>query len=359
MSWIVTLLLLLIGLALIVKSGDAFVDAASWMAQKSGIPKFIIGATVVSLATTLPEMLVSFMAAGEGKVDMAIGNAVGSVTANIGLIMGIALVCMPTVIRRGDYMLRSLLMLGAAAVVMIFGFTGHMGILPGIVLALIFIAALADNIFKARRSMHGGALEAVDLGAPLAAVHDASVALIQNSPATLAQPLSAEGVLAIPAAVAKASGKEIALNIVKFALGAAGIVFGAQLLIDNGSDLALLLGVPERVVAVSVIAIGTSLPELVTTITAIAKKQSALSIGNIIGANIIDITLILPICALISGQALPVASQAMTVDIPTALIVGILAMVPTLITGKFTRLQGALLIVFYLAYLVFTTVFLA
>ena len=110
------ILLFAVGIILIVKGGDYFVDAASWMAEVSGIPKLIVGATVVSFATTLPELLVSAFAAAQGKVDMSIGNAVGSVTANLGLIMAIALICMPTVIKRRDYMLKSCLMLGAAPV---------------------------------------------------------------------------------------------------------------------------------------------------------------------------------------------------------------------------------------------------
>ena len=116
--------LFIVGIVFIVKGGDYFVDAASWIAEVSGIPKLIIGATIVSLATTLPEMLVSVMAAARGSVDMAIGNAVGSVTANIGLIMGISLVCMPAVIKRGDYLFKSVLMLAAAALIVVCGFQG-------------------------------------------------------------------------------------------------------------------------------------------------------------------------------------------------------------------------------------------
>ena len=129
----ITVLLLIVGLVLIIKGGDFFVDAASWMAEASGIPKLIVGATVVSFATTLPELLVSIFAAldaraaealspgsGIGMVDMSIGNAIGSVTANLGLIMGIALVAIPMAIRRKDYMLKMILMLVAAAVTVCF-----------------------------------------------------------------------------------------------------------------------------------------------------------------------------------------------------------------------------------------------
>jgi cation:H+ antiporter len=263
------ILLFAVGIILIVKGGDYFVDAASWMAEVSGIPKLIVGATVVSFATTLPELLVSAFAAAQGKVDMSIGNAVGSVTANLGLIMAIALICMPTVIKRRDYMLKSCLMLGAALFLVVFGAGGELALIPSILLLAIFIIAMAENIHEARLGMREEERE--------------EEAGLKQKPAA----------------------KEIALNIVKFIAGTVGIVLGAQLLIDNGSELARFIGVPERIIGVTIIAIGTSLPELVTTITAIAKKQASLSVGNIIGANIIDLTLILPISAMIYGGGLP------------------------------------------------------
>lgn len=347
MELFITILLFLVGLVLIVKGGDVFVDAASWMAKVSGIPQFIIGATVVSLATTLPEMLVSFLAAGEGKIDMATGNAVGSVTANIGLIMGVALVCMPTVIRRGEYMVKCLLMLGAAAIMVGFGFTGSIGLVPNILLMLIFVAAMWENVYHARKAMAapGGALAQSGSGG----IETAQAAVSTEAAA-------AEDAIEEPAQ--PSFKRQCVVNILKFVLGAAAIVVGAQLLVDNGSALAIFLGVPERIIAVSVVAIGTSLPELVTTLTAIAKKQSALSIGNIIGANIIDLALILPISALISGSALPVSAQSAMVDMPACLIVGLIAIVPALITKKFHRWQGVVMIAFYLAYIIYTTVFL-
>ena len=316
MSIALTLLLLALGIALIVKGGDVFVDAASWIAEVSGIPKFIIGATVVSVATTLPELLVSVFAAAEGKVDMSIGNAVGSVTANLGLIMALALLFMPMVIRRKDYSVKFGLMIGAALMIVIFGRGGSFGLLPSLLLLLVFVINVAENIVSARRGMSEGS--------------DA------EKPAR--------------------DKKTVIINILKFVLGAAAIVWGADLLVDNGSALALLMGVPERVISVTLIAIGTSLPELVTTVTSIVKKQGSLSVGNIIGANIIDLALIMPVCTLVSGGALPVTAQIASVDLPACLIIGAVAVVPTLIFKKFSRWQGALLLVLYAAYMVITTV---
>ena len=154
--------MLAVGIVLIVKGGDVFVDAATWIAEVSGIPKLIVGATVVSMATTLPELLVSAMAANEGKVDMAIGNAIGSVTANLGLIMAIGIICIPAAIKRKDYMLKSLLMLGAAVIIVVVGSFAKagkvdgIGTLTSILLIVIFVIAMTDNIRAAVKAVKGG-----------------------------------------------------------------------------------------------------------------------------------------------------------------------------------------------------------
>ena len=137
-----------------------------------------------------------------------------------------------------------------------------------------------------------------------------------------------------------------------FVLGAAAIVLGAQLLIDNGSALAQMIGVPDSIIAATMIAIGTSLPELVTTLTAIRKKESSLSVGNIIGANIMDLTLIMPLCALIQGKPMMIERQGMLLDIPACLVVTAAALVPALVSGRFKRWMGFLIGGLYIAYLV-------
>lgn len=150
--------------------------------------------------------------------------------------------------------------------------------------------------------------------------------------------------------------KDIAKNVVLFVLGAATIFVGAQLMCDNGAELARALKVPEGIIGVTILAVGTSLPELVTAITAIIKKKSDLSVGNIIGANIIDLSLILPICTFITmgktGNPLPVDPQSLTIDFPFCLAVAGFALIPPLVMGKFKRWQGALLLAGYVTYVV-------
>lgn len=321
MELALVIFLFAVGIVFIVKGGDYFVDAASWIAEVSGIPKLIIGATIVSLATTLPELLVSVMAAAQGKVDMSIGNAVGSVTANIGLIMAISVLCMPGIAKRGDYLRKSVLMLLAAALIVVSGLQGRMGTVIAAAMIVIFAVFMGDNILEAKHSMS---------------------ATRTDSTREIARP--------------RPDRREIIINIVKFVVGTVGIVWGADLLVDNGSELARFIGISERIIGVTVIAVGTSLPELITTITAIVKKESSLSVGNILGANIIDLTLILPISALVSGQALPIASASAMLDLPACLLVGGVALVPTMFTQKFSRVQGVLMLAIYITYMVLTCV---
>ena len=316
MELALVLALLLLGIVLIVKGGSLFVDAASWIAEASGIPKLIVGATIVSLATTLPELLVSVMAAAKGKTDMAVGNAVGSVTANIGLILAVSLLCMPAVIRRKDYLLKSLLMLGATGLLLACGSTGQLALGMSAALLAVFAVFMGENVTSALHAM-------AERPGPA-----------ENRPS--------------------AGGRTLAVNLLKFAAGTVGIVWGADLLVDSGSELARFIGISERVIGVTIVAVGTSLPEFITTITAIVKKQSSLSVGNILGANIIDLTLILPLSALVSGQTLPITAGFARFDLPVCLLVGCTALVPALITERFRRWQGLVLLGIYGTYVALT-----
>lgn len=310
MEIIIIVLLFIIGVILIVKGGDLFVDAASWIAEVFRIPKFIIGATIVSLATTLPEMIVSVLASSQGKVDMAVGNAVGSVISNIALIMAISIIFMPIEIKRHEYIAKSILLIMSSFILVILGFSGKVNLILSFVLLAIFVLAMWDSVKQAKGT---------------------KVSEEENKK--------------------EATKKEMIINISKFVLGAVGIVVGADLLVDNGSALARILKISERIIAVTIIAVGTSLPELVTTITAIAKKEASLSLGNIIGANIIDLTLILPICALVSKGYLPISKQVATLDIPMCFVVGLVSLVPALIGKRFYRWQGVSLITIYILYM--------
>lgn len=316
MENVFTIGLFIVGLALIIKCGDWFVDAAGWIAKVSGIPDFIVGATVVSLGTTLPELIVSIIATIDGKNDIAAGNAIGSVTANSGLIMAIAIICMPSVIKRRTFSPKALLMVCAAVTLLIaYSLSNSLSMMPTLILLAIFGVFIAENVISAKSQ--------------------------------------AQVVISGENKVERPTGKEIAKNVVMFIVGAAGIAVGAQLLVDKGSIIATdILGVPESIVGVTLIAVGTSLPELVTMITAVSKKQASMSVGNIIGANVIDLTLILPVCSLISGGTLAVAEQTVAYDLPFCLGIIAICVFPTILFRRFYRFQGIVALATYMVYLV-------
>lgn len=345
METVLMYVLFIVGLILIIKGGDWFVDSASWIAEVLGVPKFVIGATIVSIATTLPEMIVSVQATAKGNVDMAAGNAIGSVTANTAMIMGIFIVCMPFTIKRKEFTPKALMMFGASLILMLgciftekqmLTFEGEtneyysLSTVGLILLIALFIGFFIENFISMKNEQ----------------VH------IEPSPENIGIQEEDD----IVPTKESATGKDWGKNILLFVLGAAGIVIGADLLVDYGTQIATSLGIPQRVISVIAIAIGTSLPELVTTITALKKKVGALSVGNILGANIIDLSLILPVCSFVSmGKgtgALAVSVSSVTIDMAVCLAAIAVAIFPTIITKKFNRWQGIVMLIGYVAYVI-------
>ena len=298
----------IVGLILTIKGGDWFVDSASWFAEATGIPKFVVGATVVSFATTLPELLVSVRAAMNGSAQLAIGNAIGSVTANTTLIMGVSLVAMAGVVSRKSFSLKGGLFLGAIVGLTVLSLSGALPVWSAFVLWAIFLVFMVSNVIEGKQGAGAEKAESFEK-------------------------------------------KEIPAKILFFVLGTASIVFGAEFLVSSGKTIAAGIGISETIIGFTVIALGTSLPELVTTLTAIRKKENSLSVGNIIGANIIDTTLILPLCAVINGEALPVDRVNLVFDFPVCIAACAVAVVPTIIQGKFKKWQGYALLTIYALYM--------
>jgi len=298
----------IVGLILTIKGGDWFVDSASWFAEATGIPKFVVGATVVSFATTLPELLVSVRAAINGSAQLAIGNAVGSVTANTSLIMGISLLAMAGIVNRKGFMLKGGLLLTAILGLTILSLSGQLPTWSPFVLWAVFIIFMASNLIEGKKGAQNDEIDSYEK-------------------------------------------KEIPSRILWFVIGTASIVFGAEFLVSSGKTIATGIGISETIIGFTVIALGTSLPELVTTLTAIRKKESSLSVGNIIGANIIDATLILPLCAVINEEALPVERINLIFDFPVCIAACAVAVIPTIIMGKFKKWQGLALLAIYVSYM--------
>lgn len=308
MENIIICVLFAVGLLLIIKGGDIFVDAARNIAENLGIPKFIIGATIVSFATTLPELMVSLLAAFDNDTQMAIGNAVGSVTANTGIIMSISVIFMPAAVRRRIFMPKSMILMAAVIILWLLSMKGNLTVTNSILLIALLFIFLWENINSAKKTL----------------------------------------------GTSKSAKKQSRGNVkqaILFLLGAFTIILGSDLLVDNGVKIAQIFNVPENVIAFTMVAIGTSLPELVTTLTAVVKKESSLSVGNIIGANIIDTALILPLCSLVSGGNLPVSRENVVLDMPICIIEIAIMIIPMMFTGKFKKWQGIAAFAIYAGYI--------
>lgn len=302
-----------LGLLFIIKGGDWFVDSASYAAEATGIPKFIIGATIVSIATTLPELMVSSIAASCGKVDMAVGNAVGSVIANIALILSLSILFTQIIVKnRRILSTKMLLFLATVIALVLLSLQGSIGIGKSLILFALLGLYLYENLKSARQNVEANETVSKDR-------------------------------------------KTITINILKFVVGIVGIVIGSRLLVTDGSAIARRLGVSEAVISLTAISIGTSLPELVTAISAMLKKESSLSVGNIFGANVFDLALVLPVCGIISSVhdkvPLPISQIMLQRDVVMMCAVSLIATVPVLIKGRFMKWQGVVLVLAYAGYL--------
>lgn len=309
-------LLFAVGLVLLIFGGDYFVDGASSIAKKFHIPDLLIGATVVSIGTTLPEVMVSATGALQGHSSIAYGNAIGSIICNTALICAITIAIVPSVVEKKTLYLPVTFFFSAAIFYTIAAITGQrFDRFEGIILVCGFIAYILLQVKEALKSNNTNDDEGSD--SPL--------------------------------------WKDLLLLVG----GAAAIAVGARLLVDNGTFIAKWLGVPETVIAVTFVALGTSLPELVTAITSIRKGHGLLSLGNIIGANLFNLVLVSGISITLTPFIVPVEktilgmNASFVVDIPLVFVVMSILTLPPLFKGKLYRWQGITLLILYVAYCVF------
>lgn len=310
-------LLFAIGLVLLIKGGDWFVDGATGLARRFHIPEIIVGATVVSIGTTLPEVMVSATGALNGQGAMAYGNAIGSIICNTSLIAALTLAIRPGPVDTKSMKTPVIFFFVSAAVYCVAAYLmGEFTRPLGIVLLAMFVYYMFITI------RHG-----------------------MKNPAPQDEEAHDDGT-AVPL------WKELLLLVV----GAAVIAVGANLLVDNGTIIAKELGVPETVIALTFVALGTSLPELVTAITSLIKGHGSLSIGNIIGANIFNLVLVSGVSVTLAPFEVPVGNticginSSLVLDLPLMVIVMALMTLPALATKKLHRWQGILLLCIYAAF---------
>ncbi len=330
---LIPVLLLLLGFVLLIKGGDWFVDGATGIARRFYLPEILIGATVVSIGTTLPEVMVSAEAALMGSGSIAYGNALGSIICNTALIAAITVAIKPGLAARKSLSLPVLFFFLSAAVyclaAYVLGFF-YRGI--GIALLVLFVLYMVITVLRMK-----GSGEGVELTEAALEAHSGEDYTVESE--------------------AHGTQDKLWKDILLLIIGAALIALGANLLVDNAIIVAQALGVSEKVIGLTIVALGTSLPELVTAITALMKGHGSLSLGNVIGANIFNLVLVSGAAITISAFALPVSgtiggiNSSLVLDIPVVLLVMAILTIPTLIRQKLARWQGVTLLGIYAAFL--------
>lgn len=323
---LISVLLFCVGLVLLIKGGDWFVDGSTALAKRFHLPEILIGATVVSIGTTLPEVMVSATAALGGSGEIAYGNAIGSVICNTSLIAALTVAIKPGVADKKSMRVPVAFFFGAAVFYSIIAyFVGEFSRLVGIILLSGFVAYIIYSAISAKNQM-----KLAKETEPLNEKNEQ-----EEKPSSLL--------------------KELVLLV----LGAAAIAVGAKFLVEHGTVIAEGLGVPESVIGLTFVALGTSLPELVTAITSLVKGHGDLSLGNIIGANLFNLVLVSGTAVTLSPFKIPSSNKFMgyntslLIEIPLMLIVMAILTVPPLIKGKLSRAQGIILLCIYAAFCVF------
>ena len=308
-----SLLLFAVGVLLLIKGGDWFVDSAVGIAKRFKVPEIIIGATVVSIGTTLPEVMVSVTAAVNSNGAIAYGNAIGSIICNTALIAALTIAIRPAPIDRKSVATPVLFFFGSAAIYLVAAYVfGRFDRWLGIVMLLVFGAYMTMTIYKGFKN-----------------------------------PVQHEE--------EEEEGEQSSLlkDLIVLIVSAALIAVGADMLEGSSVSLSLMAGIPTEVVGVTVVALCTSLPELVTAVTALMKGHGALSLGNIIGANIFNLVLVSGAAVTISPFEIPEGSKlfgyntSQLFEIPVMVGVMALMTLPALAKGKLRRWQGASLLIIY------------
>ncbi len=315
----VTVILFILGLVLLIRGGDWFVDGAVMIARRFSVPELLIGATVVSVGTTLPEVLVSAGAAAIGESQIAYGNAIGSVICNTALIAALSAAVIPGVIDRKSIKSPVIFFFIAAAIYTLTAcLTGEFTRVTGLILLAVFAVYMILTVKQAFRKSAASPDEVPD---------------------------GPEPAVSMP--------KSVLLLIV----GAVMIAIGAKLLVDNGIVIAGALGVPESVIGLTMVALGTSLPELITAITSLRKGHGALSVGNIIGANLFNLVLVSGLAIVISPFGVPAEKQlfgmnaSFVLDLPVMWAVMLIFTIPSIVRKRISRIQGIVLLAIYAAFL--------
>lgn len=303
---------IVIGLAALVLGGEFLVRGAVGIATKAKISKLVIGMTVVAFGTSLPELIVSLQSAANGVPEIAIGNVVGSNIINISLVLGLTSLIFPIVVARDTLRHDWPMMMVVTVLLYILAKDLTLERWEGILLFLIQVGFIVYIIVKSRKeekSRHG---------------------------------LSPE------ADIPKVKDVPVSLHLAFFFAGIIGLYFGANWLIDGSTSLAEDLGVSKRVIGITIVAFGTSVPELVTSVVAAYRKETDISIGNLLGSNVFNIATVLGLTAIVNP--IPFESEVLSWDMLWVLGTAIIILPMMIISRKVGRISGLILTIGYIAY---------
>lgn len=318
MDMVIQILLLVVGFALLVKGADWFVDGAAGIATKFGIPQLVIGLTIVAMGTSAPEAAVSITAAFAGNAEITIGNIVGSNVLNILIILGITALVYPVAVQKSSLVIDIPVVLLATAILFALGYDGNISRVDGIIMLVVFAAYLFYLFWDAKRPKKLAAGE---------------VATEQNEQTEGAEPEAKS--LSLP--------KALLFTV----LGLVLIVLGSNFVVDSATIIATALGLSQRFIGLTIVALGTSLPELFTSVTAAMKKNSDIAVGNIVGSNIFNILFIVGL----SGLIIPVPfDPAFRFDTLASGAAAILLLLFSLPKKRLSRVAGVLFLLFYAVY---------
>ncbi len=305
MAILLQILLLAVGFVLLIKGADWFVDGASGIATKFGIPQLVIGLTIVAMGTSAPEAAVSISAALKGNADITIGNIVGSNIMNILIILGLSAVIIPIAVANSTIKIETPFMIGITVVMLLLGLDGTISLIDGIILIALFITYLAYLFIMAKKDMANKSEE--------------------------------EKLVAIP--VWKA--------LLFVVIGLVMIVLGSNVTVDAATEIAKAAGLSERFIGLTIVALGTSLPELFTSVTAARKGNADIAIGNIVGSNVFNILFVVGLSALVTP--VPFAANFIF-DSIVAIAAGVLLFLCCFKTKALKRWAGIIMLLGYAAY---------
>jgi cation:H+ antiporter len=318
-----TYVLFVAGLALLLGGGEWLVKGAAGLAVRMKVSPLVIGVTVVSLGTSAPELLVSVKAAVDGFPAISIGNVIGSNIANIGLVMGLVALIMPMKLTKTALTLDWPVMFSASLLFYLMAFDGVIQFYEGIFLLILFVFYVSYSILKSRRNTKNEEQRLLDDEGPEEEFEDLKV-----DPKT---------------PVWKLLGMVV--------VGSTALVLGARWFLDGAIEMARIFGVTEHVISVTLIAFGTSVPELATSAIAAFRKQSDISVGNLIGSNSFNILGILGITALV--RDIPIGEGVLDMDMLWMIGIAVLVLPFLLIGKKIYRMEGLLLLIAYILYIYF------